>query len=406
MSDLILKVEPVPSTRAPQGRVFMKKVGVVIAVIGLYLLLRSLSARYWNFESLIWYGLFTDSSLFLTVLSGWLALWLGVALSLSERKGVVITGIFMAFMLPTFLILLGVFLPYKEDLWSDPWAYFGLLFFCVLVPAVVGHNVPVSRKRKREIVLVLGIVLLLLNGVFWFRNFTLKEPNLPEDVPQLSKLPIANLSPLSNGTIEYQSQPVNALVRFKDAIFSLQRKWYGRNAYFQIEGEEEIMGKPTITERSWGSSISVPRWYIGERVSPEFTVSFLLTEKDIHRTIKVYAIMNVTYPWGYGGFLDNSRHEVATEFELFVVSPEEMQLVREHNAYVNMHAANPWMFGLISFALWGFYALIEYFSPATDKPKPKPMPMQFSNSFEARHQLHICVTIDVFKLTRPYILSI
>lgn len=151
--------------------------------------------------------------------------------------------------------------------------------------------------------------------------------SLPKELFSMDKCVGFWNSNLRNGLAVYDQRGMNVNIVYPSAIKTIDRYWYGNNAYLVANGVKAY-GSPDSKEKGWSDHISVSSTSEqGGAVSPSFSVTIPLSEKDIHEKVEIDAYMTVTYPSNNGnGTFSNPSEQLSKHYELFLVSQEDVAL--------------------------------------------------------------------------------
>jgi hypothetical protein len=202
--------------------------------------------------------------------------------------------------------------------------------------AGTGHS---AAKWFGIIALVVLLAFIFLMGIMMIAmSVTATKPDpsaasfkipdtLPKELFTLDKcLPFWNRN-LRNGLVVYDEGGIKVNIEYPSAIKSVHRNWYGSSAYLLMNGVK-VEGSPESKSKGWSDNISVSRASESDdAVSPSFSVTLPLSEKDMHKMLEIDAYMTVTYPSNNGnGTFSNPSEQLSRHYQLFQVSRQDMVL--------------------------------------------------------------------------------
>ncbi|MFZ0959491.1 MAG: hypothetical protein WAO35_01195, partial [Terriglobia bacterium] len=211
------------------------------------------------------------------------------------------------------------------------------------VPAPAAATRRTGHPAAKEIAKITALVLL---GLVFFLGIVMIAMSVSATKPDPSKLAsfkfpdnvpkelfsmdksLSFWSPhLRNGLAVCDKSGMKVRIEYPSAIKSIHRHWYSPSAYLQINGVK-VDGVPDSTAKDWADNIEVSRTSESDdAVSPGFSVTVPLPEKDLHKTLDIDAMMLVAYPSNNGnGSFSNVSQQLSKHYELFVVSAQEMAL--------------------------------------------------------------------------------
>lgn len=344
--------------------------GLVALLFGSLVTLNILSWWNWSIETIIWYGILNDHWLGFILFVGWTSIWIGISDCSKKTECALIAEFAILFSAILYIFLNVVFPPIFGLVSSFNIPRMLSLIFagvCGFISLGFMADHKVSWKTKRKTFLFVGVVLLICCSLYSYHYFLIREINLGDLDPNFLYVPVANLSPLSNGVIAYTSDSIGVSVQFENAFTSVRANWQGDDAYLLINNETRIDGYPYGTSIGWGTTIITGATSEDALVSPSFSSSLILNEEDINNTIDVKAYINVSYPKTKSSMLfENKEATLVKTFQLYVTTPSNYNALQMDIGLKNMHQVNPSIIIVLSFLLWW---IIRFLSKNEEVPK-------------------------------------
>lgn len=256
----------------------------------------------------------------------------------------------------------------------------GLIFNLVLnnfsVSLITGVLVWVILARTKMantmqyFMIIGGTVLLMVFVISTTRMLTLQRPTAPTDfAADVVRLPIAikGLIGSYDNQFLFVLNPAEKSSRLYvefEPVSSLEGKWVYEHTNVITTGslEKSFGSSQNISQLPWeGKDLRKNK----DLFTPKFLFDLPITEQHIHKRLYVTVTIDVIYPDEGGGGYYNKRDSISRKFGLYVITPEESEIISEYqsrfevwNTYNKMTNGFPGILGMIIGNLFSFVVLM------------------------------------------------
>jgi hypothetical protein len=234
------------------------------------------------------------------------------------------------------------------------------------------------EKRRKALVYalieVIGFLVLmtpvLVNGYYSIQP----TPAIPNNVPsELTLLQVYDVnSNMSDALIQYEPNGVKLQIKCSQ-INSIAGDWYGVDPNVTVNGKNvQAISVPDVIGQRWSESSG---YADSKDVNPSLTTRIPLTASSIHQTLNIHVAMDVRYS-DFTGETKRSGNNiiyyyyepsvtVTRDLNLFVLTPQEMQLKENLNASESFSFFSENNFGYVILALLWLFPFGIVFSALT-----------------------------------------